>query len=64
MGADNMNGEIIVHSEVQTATICHICVWQKTMDLKVKRADNCRVTGIIQKLVCPWCGEEKWEEVE
>jgi len=42
----------------------HDHIWQKTMDLKVERSDNCRVTGIIQKLVCPYCGEEKWEEVK
>jgi len=77
---DNKFGDFTVHSEVQTGTICHDHIWQKTMDLRqAERGESIQqvVQGfgvcdvgyrkysvLEQKLVCPYCGEEKWEEVE
>ena len=53
----------------------HDHIWQKTMDLKwdenywvssrrIVRMYSHIYAVLKQKLVCPYCGEEKWEEVE
>ena len=41
----------------------HDHIWQKTMDLKLERTDNCRIRNVLQKHKCSICGKEKWEVV-